>query len=87
MFYLFDVVFRSLYLTMFKNPRQCLAEKLPGNVVRLTFEREALKYSAGQYVYLMVPKLSVFEWHPFSLSTAPHQDKVVTYDGRLETFG
>ena len=29
-------------------------------------------YQAGQYVNLCVPAISVLEWHPFSLSSAPH---------------
>lgn len=35
-----------------------------------------LQYSPGQYVFLMVPGVNIFEWHPFSLSSSPHQDTV-----------
>ena len=30
-----------------------------------------LKYTAGQYIYMNVPVISVDEWHPFTLSSAP----------------
>jgi dual oxidase len=26
-------------------------------------------YEAGQYIFLQVPKLSLFQWHPFTIST------------------
>ena len=32
-------------------------------------DRRIWKYSAGQYVFLQVPRLSFFQWHPFTIST------------------
>ena len=34
------------------------------------------KYSAGDYVFLQVPDLAAFEWHPFSISSAPEEGNV-----------
>jgi NADPH oxidase len=47
-------------------------EKKAGNVVQITFEKRH-NYHAGQYVFLMIPALGVHEWHPFSISSAPHE--------------
>ena len=33
----------------------------------------AFEYEAGQHVYICVPKISWFEWHPFSISSVPHE--------------
>ena len=35
-----------------------------------------MNYRAGQYVFLMIPSLGVLQWHPFSISSSPHDDKV-----------
>ena len=53
-----------------------MAVKLPADVVRLSFKKDNFKYKSGQYVFLCVPKVTYFEWHPFSISSSPHQDEV-----------
>lgn len=32
-------------------------------------QRRAWNYEAGQYIFLCVPQLSFFQWHPFTIST------------------
>ncbi|KAE9331653.1 hypothetical protein PR003_g14906 [Phytophthora rubi] len=55
---------------------------MPGNITRITFPRvrydtgESFEYEAGQYALLCVPKLSLLQWHPFSISSAPHEAMV-----------
>ena len=36
-------------------------------------------YSGGQYCFLCIPEISLFEWHPFSISSAPHQPTVTLH--------
>mmetsp|Transcript_65269 Transcript_65269/g.147206 ORF Transcript_65269/g.147206 Transcript_65269/m.147206 type:complete len:425 (-) Transcript_65269:99-1373(-) len=33
--------------------------------------KATLRFRAGQYVFLCVPELGLFEWHPFSISSCP----------------
>ncbi|RZC52736.1 hypothetical protein C5167_021161 [Papaver somniferum] len=35
---------------------------------------KGFKYRSGQYVFLKCPDISPFEWHPFSLTSAPADD-------------
>lgn len=37
-------------------------------------KQDGLKYLAGQYCFINVPSINRFEWHPFTLTSAPHED-------------
>lgn len=48
---------------------------LPGNVVSLIMTKpQGFKYKSGQYIFLQCPTISPFEWHPFSITSAPGDD-------------
>jgi len=36
-------------------------------------------YKEGQYAYLMCPHVSKFQWHPFTISSAPQENKVTIH--------
>ncbi|KAL6585686.1 hypothetical protein OROMI_002330 [Orobanche minor] len=45
---------------------------LPGGVFSLGMAKpNGFTYKSGQYVFLQCPAISSFEWHPFSLTSAP----------------
>ncbi|CAL1357425.1 unnamed protein product [Linum trigynum] len=45
---------------------------LPGDVFSLTMSKpQGFKYKSGQYMFLQCPAISSFEWHPFSITSAP----------------
>ena len=33
-------------------------------------------YKRGQFCFINIPEISMFEWHPFTVSSAPHEDEV-----------
>lgn len=45
---------------------------LPNNVVRLEFATKSLAHKPGQYIFVCIPSISALEWHPFSISSSPH---------------
>ncbi|KAG6771966.1 hypothetical protein POTOM_023361 [Populus tomentosa] len=48
---------------------------LPGNVLSLILSKpQGFKYKSGQYIFLQCPAISSFEWHPFSITSAPGDD-------------
>lgn len=68
-----------------RHTRVLKATRLPSDVVSLSFPKSTIgkdgnpvvwQYTAGQYIFIQVPELSNFEWHPFSISTAPSEDHV-----------
>jgi len=76
-----DCIFRYVYQAAYRHPQQVQAVAI-GDVVRLSFPKgEAFGYMGGQYIFIAIPELSMFEWHPFSISSSPHQE-VVTIHAR-----
>ncbi|KAL5700510.1 NAD(P)H oxidase (H2O2-forming) [Ranunculus cassubicifolius] len=47
----------------------------PGNVLSLHMSRpQGFKYKSGQYMFVNCAAVSPFEWHPFSITSAPRDD-------------
>ncbi|KAK4803023.1 hypothetical protein SAY86_001226 [Trapa natans] len=47
----------------------------PGNVLTLKMSKPPqFKYKSGQYMFVQCPDVSPFEWHPFSITSAPDDD-------------
>ncbi|KAK7107772.1 cytochrome b-245 heavy chain-like [Littorina saxatilis] len=46
----------------------------PSHVFELQMKRKGFWASPGQYVFLHCPSISRLEWHPFTLTSAPHED-------------
>ncbi|KAJ3671038.1 hypothetical protein LUZ60_008464 [Juncus effusus] len=46
-----------------------------GNVLTLQMSKpQGFKYKSGQYMFVQCPNVSPFEWHPFSITSAPDDD-------------
>ena len=75
--WLLDVSIRMHYIQTVQHQVQfARANQLAdGKVVRLSLPK-CLEYSGGQYCFVCVPELSLFQWHPFSISSAPHEPQV-----------
>jgi len=59
------------------------------DVFALEFAKEgvfASPYKDGQYIFLQAPPISAFEWHPFTISSAP-EEKTVTVHIRVSREG
>ncbi|GMH39483.1 hypothetical protein BSKO_07381 [Bryopsis sp. KO-2023] len=51
------------------------AEILPGRVVALKLSKpKNLAYKTGMYIYINIPSIARFEWHPFSLTSPTEAD-------------
>ena len=52
---------------------------LPSKVVNLVIKRPSnFTFKPGDYVYLNVPSIANFEWHPFTISSAPEQSDTLS---------
>ncbi|XP_059642733.1 respiratory burst oxidase homolog protein C-like isoform X2 [Cornus florida] len=53
------------------------AHVYPGNVLMLRMSKpDGFEYKSGQYMFVKCAAVSRFEWHPFSITSAPGEDKL-----------
>ncbi|KAJ3117532.1 hypothetical protein HK098_006239 [Nowakowskiella sp. JEL0407] len=45
----------------------------PGNTMELQFEKPSFKYKPGQYLFINIPQVAKFEWHPFTITSTPEE--------------
>ena len=77
-FWVFDLIVRQyLKISNKENLVNVKIEQLPGDIIKISFNKKELKYAAGQYIFITVPELSYLESHPFSLSSSPYQEEVM----------
>ncbi|NWX52081.1 NOX5 oxidase, partial [Steatornis caripensis] len=51
---------------------------LPSKVTHLVIERpQFFHYKPGDYIYLNIPAIASYEWHPFTISSAPEQQETL----------
>lgn len=43
----------------------------PSGAMEIRFVKPSFKYKAGMWLFLNVPEVSTFQWHPFTISSAP----------------
>ncbi|XP_075522765.1 respiratory burst oxidase homolog protein A-like [Primulina tabacum] len=59
----------------FRSVRLLKVAIYPGNVLTLQMSKPSqFKYKSGQYMFVQCPAISPFEWHPFSITSAPGDD-------------
>lgn len=45
---------------------------LPSNVTQLIINRpKNMRFKSGDYLYINIPEIARYEWHPFTISSAP----------------
>ncbi|KAF2838604.1 NADPH oxidase [Patellaria atrata CBS 101060] len=48
----------------------------PSNVCEIQIKKEHTTTRAGQYIFLCCPEVSVWQYHPFTLTSAPEEDYI-----------
>ncbi|WOK97465.1 respiratory burst oxidase [Canna indica] len=57
----------------------------PGNVLALHVSKpQGFKYRSGQYIFVNCAAVSPFQWHPFSITSAPQDDYISVH---IRTLG
>ncbi|KAG0320709.1 hypothetical protein BGZ99_004353 [Dissophora globulifera] len=48
----------------------------PAGVIELQIQKPSFKYKPGQYMFVNVPDVSKYQWHPFTITSSPFEDFV-----------
>mmetsp|Transcript_33511 Transcript_33511/g.39031 ORF Transcript_33511/g.39031 Transcript_33511/m.39031 type:complete len:602 (+) Transcript_33511:551-2356(+) len=69
-----DLFIRRVIMTC-RYPRKATIKRLTDTVIEVSIPKtKNLDYNCGQYMFIAVPELSVFQWHPISISSSPYQN-------------
>lgn len=60
--WIIDVVIRYGYMAYYKHGHEATITALPADVIRIAVPRGEFNYRAGQYCFICLPELSLFEW-------------------------
>lgn len=58
----------------------------PSNVVEIQIKRPKTKTRAGQYIFLNCPEVSIYQYHPFTLTSAPEEDYISVHVRQVGDF-
>jgi NADPH oxidase 2 len=58
----------------------------PSNVVEIQIKKAHLKMRAGQYIFLCCPEVSIWQYHPFTLTSAPEEDYISVHVRAVGNF-
>lgn len=77
--YVLDIVVRTFrekrsYLLLSKHSAAFQGR----DIVKIRLPR-VFHFQAGQYAELKIPQLSAFQWHPFTIASAPHEPELIFY--------
>lgn len=58
----------------------------PSNVCEIQIKKEHTKTNAGQYIFLCCPEISIWQYHPFTLTSAPEEDYISVHVRMVGNF-
>ncbi len=72
----------ELYLKRYRKHEVSFVDEataLPSGVSRLKIHRpEGFGFQPGDYIFLKIPRVSRFEWHPFTISSNPEEQSLLS---------
>lgn len=71
-----DLMFRKIIMAGCKYSTKASINIISETVAEIRFPKQGFDYNPGQHLSIAVPDISLFEWHPFSISTCPRQKYV-----------
>jgi NADPH oxidase len=54
--------------------------------MEIQFKKPSMKYKSGQYIFLQVPAVSNFQWHPFTITSCPSDPYISVHIRQVGDF-
>ncbi|KAJ2898083.1 Cytochrome b-245 heavy chain [Zalerion maritima] len=83
-FYLVERLYREIRASRDTNITRVVRH--PYDVVEIQFDKPSFKYKAGQWLFLMVPSISKYQWHPFTITSCPYDPYVSVHVRQVGDF-
>ncbi|KAJ6787198.1 hypothetical protein PWT90_08881 [Aphanocladium album] len=58
----------------------------PYDVVEIQFSKPSFRYKAGQWLFLQIPSISKYQWHPFTITSCPFDPYVSIHVRQVGDF-
>jgi len=58
----------------------------PSGAMELRIVKPSFKYTAGQWLFVQIPEISSFQWHPFTITSAPEDPYVSIHIRQVGDF-
>lgn len=58
----------------------------PYDAMEIQFTKPTMKYKAGQWLFLNVPSVSKYQWHPFTITSCPYDPYVSVHVRQVGDF-
>lgn len=58
----------------------------PSGAMELRIVKPSFKYTAGQWLFMQVPEISRWQWHPFTITSAPEDDYISLHIRQVGDF-
>lgn len=58
----------------------------PYNVMEVQFKKPSMTYKSGQWLFLQVPAISNYQWHPFTITSCPSDPYVSVHIRQVGDF-
>ncbi|CAK7215811.1 hypothetical protein SBRCBS47491_002610 [Sporothrix bragantina] len=58
----------------------------PYDAVEIQFSKPSFRYKAGQWLFLQVPSISKYQWHPFTITSCPYDPYVSVHVRQVGDF-
>ncbi|KAH6917490.1 NADPH oxidase isoform 1 [Coprinopsis sp. MPI-PUGE-AT-0042] len=82
--YFFERVYREVRARRATRLSKVLVH--PSGAMELRIVKPSFKYTAGQWLFLQVPEISSFQWHPFTITSAPEDPYVSVHIRQVGDF-